>query len=830
MIMQYLVFVRDNLLLLGCTLSAAIVVVRLLVLLRQVERWKHLARHKWVTLELVPPRNNAKSAAATQQLFSVLHGLNAARRTREKALGRKAILVPGFVSTRGEGIRFFAKIPEAAHDVFRQGMASFMLDGQINKIAGIPAFAAEKQKVVEFKLTGPFAYPLRDQDAFNESDPIAYIIGVMSKLAAEEGVSFQLVLSPVKPRAAKVIRNKQDPLEYVNRSAVWGIFGFALSVIGWFLELGASAFESSPPSSTPRTQPSVNPVKQELIKRIQAKMHEPLFEVTIRVLVASKDAEALSKRVDGIKTSLASYDTPEQELRARINWPVLQQLRRFAFDRQLPALSSKKACILSASEVASIYHFPYTATAQPENLHKSLSRTLPAPPSLKRSTKFDVVVGENVHQGSVTPIGMTGRQRARHMYIIGATGVGKTTLQEYMIMQDIENGKGVAVVDPHGDTARKIIERIPEERKGDVIYFNPDDIDHPPGLNIMEMDPTVTGSDRLRLKDRTVDVVVETLRKVFSDDGTGGHRIEDVLRNGILTAMTVEDATIFTILKLLRNETYRNTVVAKLPNGHLKDYWQGEAGKAGAMQWVKMSQGVTTKLNRFQSSEEAKRILGQPKSTINFDEILDGKILICNLAKGLISPDTSRLFGTIILSQIQLAAERRIRRKTTDRKPFYLYVDEFQNFATLPFTEMLAEARKYGLSVIMAEQSTSQQDDPRLIGNILANAATVVCFWTGNPADEQKLLPGFRTVIEPGEIMHLPAYNFYIRLAPTEQPMEPFSGRTIVLPEDGSEEVADRVIEASREQYTGQYVDPDETEPPDTDEPEEKVERPRRSK
>jgi hypothetical protein len=214
-----------------------------------------------------------------------------------------------------------------------------------------------------------------------------------------------------------------------------------------------------------------------------------------------------------------------------------------------------------------------------------------------------------------------------------------------------------------------------------------------------------------------------------------------------------------------------------------------------------MAAGITAKIGRFLFSASAKRVLEQPRSTIDFDDIINsGKVLICNFSKGLLGEDTSELFGITVLAKLQMAALRRARIKTEDRRPFYLYVDEFQNFATTSFVQLLSEARKYQLFMTIAEQSTSQQKDQHMVEVILANVGTIVCFRTGNPADEKFLLPFFSPYIDPGEIASLPAYNFYMRIAGNKT-QEPFSGTTILRPSAGSDKGAREVMQNSRDTY-----------------------------
>lgn len=263
-----------------------------------------------------------------------------------------------------------------------------------------------------------------------------------------------------------------------------------------------------------------------------------------------------------------------------------------------------------------------------------------------------------------------------------------------------------------------------------------------------------------------------------------------------------------TVFKLLRNAKYRKAVISKLKDEDLKDFWREELGRAGGMQLVSMTKGVTTRIDRFRSSEPAKRMLGQTKSTISFEDIINsGKILICNFAQGEIGEDTSTLFGTTVLAKLKMAAERRAMMLEKERRPFYLYVDEFQEFATTPFIKMLSGSRKYKLFLTMAEQSTAQQEEVRLTEAILNNVGTVVCFRTGSTMDIRHLLPRFQPYIEEQEIMNLPAYNFYIKLN-SVKPQEPMSGETVLPASVGDTTTAQKVVDSSRANYTTPFTEP----------------------
>jgi hypothetical protein len=805
------------------TLGTVAIILCSTVLLLKLLNLRRLQKSKTVLLELTPPVQTLKSPAATQRLFSILHGLDASRTITEKLLRCHITYSFEVASTRDQGIRYLMRMQERYAAIFEQSIASYLPGVKFRRTEDyLPDSHASR--ILEFKQTGHFAYPLHVHDSLRESDPIAYLTGSMTKLQPNELIALQVVASPVKIPEADYIAGRilgnEELLSELGKPRIAGLHGVlnAINTILFgLLDLMGEAFHGSS-SYSPNTMTNqrkqeaamkVRPARtlstfeQELAKSVHDKLRQPLFRVSIRALVITSSRASESQRVAGIRSSLAAVGTGYQSLKSRADFPLALKgrYRSLAFVHRLPSFWNRNSILLSGAELADFYHFPYATTSKTENVITSLSRTLPAPVSLKASPDFDVLLANNVHHGEITPIGLTAAERERHVYIIGGTGNGKTTLMLQSMVQDIHNGNGMAFIDPHGDAAEALLKHIPEHRIKDVIYFNPDDLDHPVGLNLLELRPGLTGNDLLREKDLITESTISVFRKIFSEDDTGGHRIEYVLRNTIQTALTQPDATLFTIFYLLNDPKYRTNVVKTLQDPDLKNFWKFELGKAGEFQRVKMAAGITAKVGRFLFSASAKRILEQPKSTINFDDILDsGKILICNVSKGLLGEDTSELFGITVLAKIQMAALRRARLDQAKRRPYYLYVDEFQNFATASFAQLLSEARKYKLFLTMAEQSTSQQADQRLVNIVLANVGTVICFRTGNPADERLLLPQFSPYVEQGEISNLPSFNFYARLSAIK-PQEPLSGETILLREEGRAETAQQVIRESRANY-----------------------------
>ncbi len=830
-----MLFLNDSLNFLGHTLFERILSIAFLAAIAYlIYRWLlepvHIAfkgmRNFWklrhrpsVILEITPPGHIDKSPLATQQLFAIL----------QQSLYKDEVMPLEINAIRREGTRYLIYMHPSGVAALQGQIAAYLPEAQF-RVLGSPLTGetvGPYSRIFEVKQASHYAYPLQAHEALDQSDPASFILGAMTKLRPGERITMQLVLAPhysymtnrlrgtIESRGYAILDGKlrhfvlSRPYWVWIITAVYGLFTNNLTATASLLLvlLVVSLFIRR--ETTELTQ-----AQQAVFAGVLAKLKQPLFRADIRILVSAESSNRLYELSSGITSSLAPLNA-EQQLYVPQFYPdwLGQKIALFKFRHRMPSFSVFDANILAASELASVYHFPY-GRIKTEGMARSHSRTLPAPTVMKNradDNTFDVVLGSNNHHGETTDVGLTMDERERHMYVIGGTGNGKTTMLQYAIVQDIRNGKGVAVVDPHGDMATRLLKYIPEERIKDVIYFNPRDISNPIGLNLLELPSGLTDDDLLLAKDFVTESVVSVFRKIFSEDDSGGHRIEHVLRNAVHTAFTVEGATLFTVRKLLNNPEFRKQVVAKLEDEDIKDFWINEFGLAGNYQKYKAMDGVITKIGRFQRSAVTRRIMEQAKSTIDFDEILNGKILICNLAKGSLGEDTSSVLGTAILTRLQLAAYRRIDIKEEDRKPFYLYVDEFQNFVSPLFMQILSESRKYKLFLTMAEQSTSQQDR-ELTENILDNAGTIVCFRTGNPADEELMLHQFKGYVEEGEITHLAKYNFYMRIAAGDA-QEAFSGRTIRLENQGDNNVAERVIESSRERYAIKYIPPESKQP-----------------
>ncbi|MCD4705707.1 type IV secretion system DNA-binding domain-containing protein [bacterium] len=381
--------------------------------------------------------------------------------------------------------------------------------------------------------------------------------------------------------------------------------------------------------------------------------------------------------------------------------------------------------------------------------------------------------------------------RRRHIYLIGKTGMGKTTMMENMIYHDIQAGKGVALVYPHGDLVEKILDYVPSNRINDVIYFNPSDVEYPIAFNILEsMTP--------ESKNIAASGLIGIFKKLWAD--SWGPRLEYLLRNAILALMDYPNSTILGVMRILIDKNFRKKVVAQIKDPIVKSFWEDEYTKYSNSFQVEAISPIQNKIGQFLSYSLIRNIIGQVKSSFDIRDIMDNKkILLMNFSKGRIGEDASALLGSMMITKIQLAAMERVNIAEKDREDFYLYVDEFQNFATESFANILSEARKYRLNLVITNQYIEQLDE-KVQAAIFGNVGTIVSFRVG-PSDAEILEKEFAPKFTEENLLNLAKYNIYIKLMIDGIASEPFSatGLPPLAKEEGNTK---KIIKASREHYS----------------------------
>lgn len=526
------------------------------------------------------------------------------------------------------------------------------------------------------------------------------------------------------------------------------------------------------------------------------KVNRLLFLANVRVNVfypKGKEAEAQRKALE-IAGTFQQFTLPQSngfEAGRAVKAP--QIVREFRM----------RPYVLSAEEVATLWHVP-TILVQTQNLDRVLSKKLEPPvnlpvPDVTDERKDLTILGEAVFQGQRTQFGIRREDRRRHMYVIGKTGMGKSVLLENMIFSDIHAGRGVGVIDPHGDLIEAIMKFIPKERSNDVILFDPADRDHPISFNILECPipdqrPLVASG------------LMSVFTKLWPDAFSG--RMEHILRNTLLALLEYEGSSMLGILRMFADDAYRGKVVEQITDPVVKAFWVSEYAGWSEKYRTEAIAAIQNKIGQLLTTPLIRNIVGQVKSTLDVRHAMDtGKIILVNLSKGKIGEDTSAFLGSMLVTKFQIDAMSRADIPEQERKDFYLYVDEFQNFATQSFATILSEARKYRLNLTMANQYIAQLfvggDNSQMLRDaIFGNVGSLLNFQVGSD-DAEVLSLQYEEMAMPKDILSLPKYHAYMRLMIDGIPSKPFSVATLPPPKFKQDEGRVQTLRAlSRERYS----------------------------
>ncbi len=403
------------------------------------------------------------------------------------------------------------------------------------------------------------------------------------------------------------------------------------------------------------------------------------------------------------------------------------------------------------------------------------------------------MIGETNFRGHREKFGIKTVDRRRHIYIIGKTGMGKSVLLENMLYSDVHNGRGVAVIDPHGDLADAVIDFVPPHRTNDVVILDPSDVSHPFAFNMLEY------TDDPHKRNLMASGLLGVFKKMYAH--SWGPRLEHILRNCLLALVEYPNTSMLGIMRILVDDEYRRKVVANIQNPTVKSFWTDEFEKMQERQRIEAVSPIQNKVGQFLSSPMIRNIVGQVKSTVNIRFMMDtGKIVIVNLSKGKIGEDNSSLLGSMLITKFQLDAMSRADTDEKNRRDFYLYVDEFQNFATDAFATILSEARKYKLNLVMANQYVAQMPE-EVRDAVFGNVGTSLCFQVGFD-DAEYFSNQFTEEVLPNDIVTLPKYNCYTKLMIDGMPSPTFSIATLPPPIfEGEEGRREKIVRLARERY-----------------------------
>ncbi len=642
-----------------------------------------------------------------------------------------------------------------------------------------------------------------------ENDPLNDLTNALSKLEEDEKAAIQIIINPrpkgwqKKAEKFGTAMFKRQKTGFFQNIPIFGWIwsGFATLIFGPDKAGAIGASTNQPGASGGDSYIRMLQTREEVAKRIGEKSTQVGFDTIIRVVASSKTAIRVEHILNNLVAAFGSVRDDAAnyfENRRHIPLNVLNApLIKHAFTRRLSwYFFQKKPSLMVPEELATIFHFPDSRYNRIPIIKWLKYKVLPPPIDLPEE---GIVLGINRYRAVEKKVCMKKKDRSRHHYIVGKSGAGKSALLSYMARQDIQNGEGVCVVDPHGDLIEDILCYVPKERAKDVIVFNPADTERPMGLNLLE-----AKSDEQ--KDRASLDAMNIFIKLFGNE-IFGPRIQHYFRNGCLTLMDDEEegATLIDLPRLFVDDAFQKYKVSKCKNTVVRQFWDNEMAKTGAREKEEMIPYFSSKFGPFITNTTMRNIIGQPKSAFDIRKIMDeGKILLVNLSKGMIGDINAQLLGLIFVNKISMAAMSRADMPEKERRDFFLYVDEFQNFATDAFADILSEARKYHLSLIMAHQYIAQlqttqnyEKQSKLRDAVFGNVGSIMSFKVG-AEDAEYLAKEYAPVLSEQDILGIANYKAYIKLNIDNTTSRPFSLETIWDETGKNEKIAEIVKKYSR--------------------------------
>jgi hypothetical protein len=723
----------------------------------------------------------------------------------------KADFVSFEIAAHYKKVEFWAVSYKWYMPLIEKQVTSYYPSADLFRSAEPPEFRPKGNKVRGYYLYQKKSkwYPIKTFKEI-ENDPLNDLTNVMSKLEEGEHATIQLVMSPKNAKWQKKAENFGEALfkgkkkgeGFLSRIPILGSLNSLLVslVLGPDQVKGGS---NAPGSSGGDGYVRMLQTKEEIAKKIGEKAGQDGFDVVIRLMASSPKASRLNAMLNDILVAFTVFKVPLMNFfQSRRVIPIFDAfntpLMYFNFKNRMMNYG-EKLNLLVGEELASIFHFPNSRYNYTPVIDWLSYKVVPAPQVLSEE---GILLGYNQYRGERRDILFGRKDRRRHHYCIGQTGTGKSVYLGSLARQDIARGDGVCVIDPHGDLIEDILMYIPKERAKDVIVFDPADAERPMGLNILEAETT-------EQQDMASSQATEIFIKIFGDE-IFGPRIQHYFRNACLTLMADKDegATLIDVPRMFTDEDFMKYKVTKVTNPVVKSFWEHEYANTGDRERQEMIPYFSSKFGPFITNTMMRNTIGQTKSAFNFRKAMDEqKILLINLSKGKIGELNTQLLGLVMVAQIQMAAMSRVDTPEDERKDFYLYVDEFQNFATDTFCSILSEARKYRLCLIMAHQYINQlvtskggSQSSAIRDAVFGNVGTLQTFKVG-AEDGEYFAKEYAPVLTEQDIIGISNYKAYIKLNIKNATSRPFSLETIYSTEGKSEKIRKIVKQYSRLKY-----------------------------
>ncbi len=743
-----------------------------------------------VVLRILVPKQDLSSYDQAQQLFSSMHSIVGKKRHSYVHLSCEYYATPF-------GIQWYIVCPRQYKNYIEGQWYAHYPSAEINVVDDYAQglhMGGEMQmtiKAAEIELEKESLFPIKTGEQFHV-DLLSSITSSLGGMEQFDSMGIQFVIRPLHDSWHKAGKEYLTAWQKGTKiksgwKAGLSIFTVTTRIYEWIF--GVRHWKVKSNVMLDKTQ-------EEEIHSIEEKFHQHGYAGTIRIVSSSQDVKRAEEHLLNVIHALKQVDSFHLN-----SLKVLQDNDKYTAQMldhyKTRFLDVEAQDIFSCAEIATLYHLPHANITTPEIIWLKARRS---DPPLNLPTDNMLTIAQTNYRGGGKQFGILKEDRRKHMYLLGKTGSGKTTMLCNMILQDILAGNGVGVIDPHGDLIDEILEHIPSERVEDVVLLDPSDSAYPASLNIFAF-------DHPSQREYIAASILAVFKKHFD---SWGPRLEYILHNVILSLLYTPDATLLGISRMLTDKGYRQYVVSNITDPILQKFWNEEYAymERNPRLVTEAITPIQNKVGRFVSSPMLRNIIGQTHNKIDFDEIMNKKkIFLCNVSQGKIGEENASLLGSLVITKMQMAAMARVSILESQREDFYLYIDEFQVFATDVFTKILSEARKYRLDLILAHQHLSQLEE-HVKDAIMGNIGTLITFVLGSP-DAQVLEREFLPILSANDLMSLDRYEVYVKLMIQGVVSKPFSAASIQMP-FAATHIRDEILRYSRTMYASPEADVNE--------------------
>lgn len=683
---------------------------------------------QFVLLQITVPKQNEIKIDAAEQLFSAFYAIKTGgswlkflnRFKPQPHITLEIVALP-------ESIRFYIACHKKHKDLVEKQINGAYPDAKIVEVPEYNIFSEGGEVAYAMmKLRSADHLPIKTYKEL-ATDPLSALTSALAKMQPGEGAVVQIMLSPAegtwKEPGKKWLKKEKDP--------------------------GTGDKPKAPPD-------------QKQIEAVEGKLARSGFETVVRIVTSSTSKESAKAHLANIKSAFEQFNGQYNGFGGMKIRSEKGFIKDFIY-RYLPRFD--KLSVMTPDEIASVFHFPNKSVETP-HIQWLPAKSAPAPDKIPTSGLY---IGKSQFRGFERPVYVADDDRRRHMYIIGRTGQGKSELLKNLMLQDILAGKGLCFIDPHGDAAEEMLELVPANRAQDVIYFDPSDSERPFGMNMLE----AYTEDQKHL---VVANIIGLMYKLFDPNQTGiiGPRFEHGVRNAMLTVMSKPGTTFIEVVRVMTDPNFVRELLPLVEDPVVRRYWTDQIAQTSDFHKSEVLDYTVSKFGRFVTNSMMRNIIGQSKSSFDLRKVMDeGKILIVNLSKGRMGEENSNFLGLVLVPKILAAAMSRANLPMDQRRDFFLYVDEFQNFATDTFADILSEARKYRLNLIVANQFIGQIGE-ELKNAIFGNVGTIMTFRVG-VTDASFLQHEFNPVFNEHDLVNIEAYHIYMKTQVNGEPVPPFS-------------------------------------------------------